>query len=206
MKKKKNKNSGLKSLVISLIIVIVLFTLITLRIQITKAQTNVSLIGQAQVLNTGEYLFFSSNNANATVNNNTQEFSGYAWSNDAGWVAFGTADNPDGPVIFSTSDGAVSGKATIINTGNSLDFNSAPYSSNVVISSSGSFSGYAWSEDLGWIDFKGVSGPGISFGLPEAGAIIEKINSNLIFYFFLLISFITGLIIFIILVNRIIKR
>jgi LPXTG-motif cell wall-anchored protein len=52
---------------------------------------------------------------------------------------------------------SVSGRGYVENTGNFLDFNGSPYNSNVVIDEDGVFSGYAWSEDLGWIDFGNVA-------------------------------------------------
>ena len=64
--------------------------------------------------------------------------------------------------------GILSGKAKVINDGSIIDFNVAPYNSNVRILSSGDFTGYAWSTALGWINFTGVSAPGISLVPPNA--------------------------------------
>lgn len=121
------------------------------------------LSGQAVVVNTGVNLNFSDYQSNVVINNITKVFSGYAWSDDLGWVAFGTVDNPDGPVSFDNITGLVSGKAKFVNTGDVIDFNSSPYGSNVSISQSGVFSGYAWSSDIGLINFDGVTTEGIIF-------------------------------------------
>jgi hypothetical protein len=112
--------------------------------------------GQAQVLNTNSTLNFSGYNANVTISSTSGQFSGYVWSPDIGWIAFGTQDNPDGPVNFNPSTCMVLGKARVLNDGTTVDFNSAPYNSNVSIHS-GNFSGYAWSNSIGWINFTGVS-------------------------------------------------
>ena len=127
---------------------------------IAKAESFISVTGQATVLNTGAKLNFTTNNANVKISDTTGNFSGYAWSDDAGWIAFGTADNPDGPVTLNFSTGAITGKAKILDLGSLIDFNAAPYSSNVVIDATGNFSGYAWSESLGWLNFTGVSTTG----------------------------------------------
>lgn len=151
-----------------LILIITLFT-----VNYVKADTIINVTGSAQVLNTPNYLYFTGYNANVKLNNDTHEFSGYAWSTDVGWVAFGfdAVDNPDGPVTFNPTSGAVSGKARIISTGAALDFNTAPYHSNVVIHSGGSFTGYAWSDDLGWLDFSGVTAPGVSISITITGTV-----------------------------------
>lgn len=205
MKKKKFIKTKAKKIFFVSFMVLVFFASAFIFSKAIKAQTEASVQGSAQVLNTSKYLYFTGYNSNVKINKITQEFSGYAWSEDLGWVAFGTADNPEGPVSLDTSTGAVSGKATIIDTGSFLDFNSPFYSSNVTISSDGVFSGYAWSEDVGWINFSGVNCPDVSFNLPEAGAVIEEVKSNLVYYLSLLIVITTGTIILMILVGRIIK-
>jgi len=126
----------------------------------------IDLEGRAQILNTNGYLNFTDYSANVTTSNIGCSFDGYAWSSDIGWVAFGTTDNPDGPVTCNLTTGIVSGKAHVLNDGSTIDFNSAPYGSNVRILSSGDFTGYAWSTALGWINFTGVSAPGISLISP----------------------------------------
>ncbi len=114
----------------------------------------------ATVVNTGHNIYFDSvtNHTNVTIDNYTRQMSGYAWSDDLGWIDFGSnADNPQGPVVADVN-GHLSGKAKFLN-GTYVDFNASPNGSNVVIAS-GNFSGYAWSNDLGWINFSGVSAPG----------------------------------------------
>ena len=124
-------------------------------INLTEAST-------ANVANTGEKIYFDSavHGANVTISYSTREFSGYAWSEDIGWVNFGGGvDNPFGPVLIDAL-GNLSGKAKV-ELGGYIDFNAVPEASNVKIESvSGQFSGFAWSEDLGWIDFANVSAPG----------------------------------------------
>jgi len=102
---------------------------------------------------TGEgYLYFNSYNSNVSINKETGNLSGYAFSDDLGWIDFGQSDNPSGPVNVNLTTGSVSGKAYVITSGSYVDFTN--YESNVSVDlSTGVFSGYAWSEDAGWIDF-----------------------------------------------------
>lgn len=129
----------------------------------------VSITGKAKVLNTNNsYLDFTNYNSNVTVNDGTGNFSGYAFLEDFGWVAFGTTDNSLGPVNLNLTTGAVTGKAKVLNTGNSyLDFTN--YSSNVTVAlATGVFSGYVFSEDAGWINFSDTGVSSASPFLPTA--------------------------------------
>ncbi len=158
-----------KTVVKTLVFIVVIGLLVFLLPNQCLAAATSSVDGKAKVLNTdNSYLDFTSTyNSNVTVNNSTGNFSGYGWVEDIGWCDFGTTDNPDGPVNMDLSTGAVTGKAYCLNTAAYIDFTN--YESNVVVSlSSGAFSGYGWSEDVGWLDFSdsGVSltdpGPAIS--------------------------------------------
>lgn len=133
-----------------------------------KGATGVAVTGRASAVNTNGYLNFTDNNANVTLSNTTRQFDGYAWSDDLGWVAFGTQDNSLGPVSYNAYTGALSGKAKVLGDSTYLDFNSSPYGSNVLVNSSGTFSGFVWSESLGWLNFSGVSASGISLVSPNA--------------------------------------
>lgn len=58
-------------------------------------------------------------------------------------------------VSAATSVG-IGGSASMVNTGGLLNFTG--FNSNVVVDKdTGSFSGYSWSSDLGWVNFTGVS-------------------------------------------------
>ncbi len=113
----------------------------------------VSVIGRAKVENTGNsYLDFTGYDSNVMLDDTTGIFSGYAWLEDVGWVAFGTTDNSLGPVDLDLSTGRVSGRAKSLNTDVYLDF--TDYNSNVTFGLGGSiFSGFVFAEDVGWIDF-----------------------------------------------------
>ncbi len=129
-----------------------------------------AITGRATSAHGGDLIFNSSPyQSNAVINNVTKDFSGYAWSEDLGWIALGDGeDNPNGPVHVDQVSGRVAGLARVISTGETIDFNSSPHGSNVVVNTSGAFSGYAWSGDIGWINFTGVNVPGISFSSPNA--------------------------------------
>lgn len=159
-----------KPIIISSLVIVLVATLgISLLYKTKKADAvAINLAGRAQILNTNGYLNFTDYSANVTTSNIGCQFDGYGWSSDIGWVAFGATDNPDGPVTCNLTTGILSGKARVINDGSIIDFNSAPYHSNVRILSSGDFTGYAWSTALGWINFTGVSAPGISLISPNA--------------------------------------
>jgi hypothetical protein len=95
------------------------------------------VLGNATVLNTSNLVFFTSEiyGANVVVsdpdpaNSNRRTISGYAWSQDIGWIEF-TAGTTSG-VFVDYETGAVSGSAYVMNTGNILDFDN--YGSNVVV-------------------------------------------------------------------------
>ena len=132
--------------------------------------TTPTVSGKATILSTNGDLDFnvSPYASNVTIDDVTREFSGYAWSVDVGWVSFGSQDNEAGPVVVNQVSGALSGKAKILDTGGFIDFNASPSGSNVTINYQGAFSGYGWSEDLGWINFTGVSVNDLSLGSPLA--------------------------------------
>lgn len=121
------------------------------------------ITGKATVMNTGAYLDFDNYESNVQVDDTTGNFSGYAWLQDFGWVDFGTIDNPEGPVKMDLDTGTVTGKAKVLSTGAYLDFNASPYASDVIMTlSTGTLSGYVWSEDAGWIDFQNAEVPVIA--------------------------------------------
>lgn len=121
------------------------------------------ITGKATVMNTGAYLDFDNYESNVQVDDITGNFSGYAWLEDFGWVDFGTTDNTEGPVQMNLDTGAVIGKAKVLSTGAYLDFNASPYASDVTMTlSTGTLSGYVWSEDAGWIDFQNAEVPVIA--------------------------------------------
>jgi hypothetical protein len=85
----------------------------------------------------------------------------YAWSENAGWIDFGTATGN-----VTVTDGALTGYAYGENTGwISLNCsNTASCASNayaVTNNGNGYLSGYAWSENTGWINFN-PSGAGVT--------------------------------------------
>lgn len=159
-----------KSTVILSVATVVIISLATSMFYMDKkaGAVAIDLAGRAQIINTNGYLNFTDYSANVTTSNIGCQFDGYGWSSDIGWVAFGATDNPDGPVTCDLTTGLLSGKARVINDGSIIDFNSAPFHSNTRILSSGDFTGYAWSTALGWINFTGVSAPGISLISPNA--------------------------------------
>lgn len=126
--------------------------------QSARALSQATVGGVAQVVNhTATPIYFDGeHNASVLIDNVSRQFSGHAWNDDIGWVNFGGGDtNPAGPVIIGF-DGVVSGSAKALN-GGLIQFAASGAS---VTLANGSFTGHAWSEDLGWIDFSGVTASG----------------------------------------------
>lgn len=137
------------------------------------------ILGSATVSNTSNLVFFTSEIYGANVvisdpdpdNANIRTVSGYSWSEDLGWIRF-TQGVENGGVFMDYNTGALTGSAYVMNTGALLDFTN--YGSNTVIdTTTGVFSGYVWSEDLGWVEFDNTS---VQDENPPVGSI--SINSG----------------------------
>lgn len=110
------------------------------------------LLGQAVAENTSGSIDFEGNESNIRVNMTHHEFSGYAWSEDLGWIDFGQEDNPVGPVTFDEITGVLTGKAYVLSTGAYLHFDD--HNSEVTLNlETGTMTGFAFSDDIGWINF-----------------------------------------------------
>lgn len=110
---------------------------------------SVSVTGQAKSEATSFYVNFTNNIVD--IDNVTGEFSGQAFSDDLGFIEFGTSGNLDGPVFVDLETGVVKGKAKVVNTGNLVDFNNL--STVVLNTTTGAFTGSVWSIDIGWLNF-----------------------------------------------------
>lgn len=138
------------------LLMVVLALGVVYNLQKVIASSTVPVTGYATVLSTGEKIDFdSASGANVTIDNYTRQMAGYAWSEDIGWVSFGGVDNPDGPVRAG-ADGKLGLKAKTLNASD-LDFGG---SGSGVTAGGNAFDGYAWSDDLGWIDFSTVKAIG----------------------------------------------
>lgn len=113
--------------------------------------------GSASVTNTGRSISFaSSDGSTVTIDNWSRKMAGHAWSQELGWIDFGSDQNPVGPVRADKT-GVLSGKALVINDGSYIEFATSGAQVQIV---TGVFSGYAWSAELGWINMTGVNAPG----------------------------------------------
>jgi hypothetical protein len=84
-------------------------------------------------------------------------------------------ENSFGPVVLNLSTGVVSGMAKFLNTGDVLDFNTSPNSSNVSVDiATGEFPGHVWSVSNGYINFED---PGVSVTL---GAKLINVPGNIL--------------------------
>jgi hypothetical protein len=157
--------------------VVVVVALVSNTLKQAYATNLVPVTGYANVDDTGNYIYFNSDGANVEISNWNHQLSGYAWSTDLGWIDFGNdTNNPSGPVTVNSS-GQLSGEAEVLNDSSYVNFSSTY--ADAQVNSSGVFSGYAWSTDLGWINFSGVTASGYSpdFTPPPTNA------SNIQMYF-----------------------
>ena len=167
--------------IVSTVFSFVIFTTILGSFPNRVLATNASVAGVATVINTNTNLTFDSGTylSNVAIDNISRQMSGYAWSDDMGWVDFAnTGSSPADPVVVDVN-GNLSGKAKVIN-GGYIDFDSSPTGANVSIVIGGNFSGYAWSDDLGWINFTGVTAPSYNPAPSDPSAVsIGSIDSTL---------------------------
>ena len=152
-----NKTAKIRPAILTLLLIVVSVSSIIFLGKVLAAGAT-PLIGSAVVMNTSNAMFFTSETYNANVvisdpdpdNSNIRTISGYAWSQDLGWIEFTAGTTPGVFVDYAT--GAISGSASVMNTGHVLDFDNN--NSNAVIDTvTGQISGYVWSEDVGWIEF-----------------------------------------------------
>ncbi len=116
---------------------------------------SIAIQGQATFANTGGKLHFSQYNSNVVLDSDTGHLSGYAWSDDTGWIAFGTQDNEQGPVQVNLQTGIFSGSAKVLATGTFIDF--SQNSSQLILNTgTGQFSGHIFDPEMGWIEFGGT--------------------------------------------------
>ncbi len=151
-----NKLSVKRLVILGLAFILVLTLGLVYRFQQADASSIVPLSGYATVVNTGEKIDFEiSSGANATIDNYTRKMAGYGWSEDLGWISFGDADNPNG-AIRADESGNLSSSAKSLSAG-IVEFNQSGADVSIT---DGNFSGHAWSEDLGWIDFTNTKATG----------------------------------------------
>lgn len=141
-----------------LILLLFVLPLLFFFVQKTFSAGETSVMGYAQSKTTGNLIFLSSDTYGANIkisdpdsnDNNSRIISGYAWSEDVGWIKFTSGETSGVKVVYST--GKITGQAYVVNTGGILDFDN--YNSETIINpSTGAISGYVWSEDIGWIEF-----------------------------------------------------
>lgn len=93
----------------------------------------------------------------ASAVTNIDSINSNAWSENAGWIEFGTT--PGNVVVSDTELTGYAHGSNIgwisLNCSNTNSCNSNPY--GVKNDGKGNLSGYAWGENVGWINFDGVS-------------------------------------------------
>jgi hypothetical protein len=102
--------------------------------------------GSGSVLNSAERIYFNEHDSNVAIDPYSGNVMNYAWSDEVGWIDFDD-------VSVEKSDGKLSGTATVLNTGESIFFDGDTNSEVEINLANGTISGYAWSDDIGWIHF-----------------------------------------------------
>lgn len=103
------------------------------------------------------WILFGTTQGNVHVTDD--ELSGYVWTENVGWISL-NCENDDSCAVVDHKVENSDGNLSGYAYGENIgwiDFD--PTGSGVVIDSSGVFSGYAWSETIGWIDFNGDNSP-----------------------------------------------
>ena len=124
-----------------------------------SSDNEIEVLGSATVLSTSNHIYFTSDVYGANVvisvpdpeNDNRREITGYAWSEDLGWIRFAPEEGQTDGVFVDYDTGVVTGSAYVLNTEQKLLFHEND-NSVVVDTITGEFEGYIWSEDLGWVD------------------------------------------------------
>ncbi len=138
--------------------------------QVLAANVDFVAGSTATALNTSNLIHFNSaiHNTNAYIDDSTGDFHGFAWSEDIGWI--------DLNGVQVQSSGAVTGQASVPNTGGVIDFTNN--NANVTVGpNNGTFAGHAWSSDIGWIEFDNVSTA--SFPLVQAPIAPTNLNASI---------------------------
>jgi len=133
----------------------------------TKISTcDTSLSGYAWTENVG-WISMSGSGYSVNIDKTTGLFSGFAWSENIGWVDFAPVSGyPSAPLSsaqMNTSTGDVAGWArVVINQGDPvptgwIKMSDAAQGYGVKVNTTtGQLTGFAWSENYGWIDFRQV--------------------------------------------------
>lgn len=106
--------------------------------------------------NTSLILSSSPSFSNLTVNRNSRQISGYAWSSDIGWINFSSG-------VTMLNDGSLTGMTLPSTYTNGVNFNIDP-SKIVRADANGNLYGYAWSLDVGWLHFNGQTATVLNTG------------------------------------------
>lgn len=142
------------------------------------ASSSMPVTGFVTVLNSNEKVYFGGDfGSSVSIDNYSRQMDGHGWSQDIGWLSFGTESNPDGPVT-ADANGVLSGKAKVQNAG-TVDFDD--YGAHVTVTN-GHFSGYAWSNDLGWLDFSHLESagydPDLSLPVNASNIVMQKTDGG----------------------------
>lgn len=95
---------------------------------VTLNLTSGAVTGNASVLNTGDFLNFTTNNSNVTVELATGIFSGHVWSGDMGWIDFADTGVSSASFLSTSSNSDNNSSSSNSSSSNSVCTNSKPLS------------------------------------------------------------------------------
>jgi len=115
---------------------------------------HISLIFVIAVFIIGDLIYLNSKNNNITLAGSGENVTGFAWSENIGWISFNSSDCDTDNNGYIDTDAMVPGCG-----GDNTTTPTYNYGVNVAYQTSGNFSGYAWSSNVGWISFQEGSAP-----------------------------------------------
>ncbi|MBD3329245.1 hypothetical protein GF357_02010 [Candidatus Dojkabacteria bacterium] len=155
--------------IINAILIIFVFFCYRTFISNVSASEIWKLKNEAEMINTSSRLYFDSYESEVRINRDGS-LEGYAWSDDLGWIDFGWKEG----VRVNWHEAELEGQAKVLNTNEYVYFDENDAKVQVDFED-GEMTGYAWSQDIGWIGFNGVEIDGDLDNLARTGNGISQI-------------------------------
>ena len=108
----------------------------------------------ASILIGAGFAYLNFNNNNIVLAGTGENVTGFAWSENIGWISFNSLDCDTDANGYIDTDAMVPGCG-----GDNATTPTFNYGVNVDYQTTGNFSGYAWSSNVGWISFQEGEAP-----------------------------------------------